>query len=134
MFLPFGEAVLHARSLGLKGEKEWRAWQKNGAPPANGKYPVVYISVKDYTLCYIYISFVFFGLPFVIYIYIYIYIYHLQNNRHIIICLVLALFTHHNHPPHFEEVGENISESETRKRNRILNFTPFVRFDSLYSL
>ena len=22
-------------------------------------------------------------------------------------------------------VGENISESETRKRNRILNFTPF---------
>ena len=36
-----------------------------------------------------------------------------------------ALFTHHNYPPHFEEVGENISESETRKRNRILNFTPF---------
>ena len=36
--------------------------------------------------------------------------------------------------PHFEEVGENISESETRKRNRILNFTPFVRARPSYDV
>ena len=34
-FLPFKEALLHARSLKLKGQKEWRAWCKSGARPAN---------------------------------------------------------------------------------------------------
>ena len=55
---------------------------------------------------------------------------HQQNDRHIIICLVLALFTHHNYPPHSEEVGEN----SLRSRKRVsatassLNFTPFTPF------
>ena len=30
-FLPFDEALLYARSLNLKSEKEWRAWCKSGA-------------------------------------------------------------------------------------------------------
>ena len=34
-FLPFKEALLHARSLNLKGQKEWYAWSKIGARTAN---------------------------------------------------------------------------------------------------
>ena len=34
-FLPFKEALLHARSLKLKGMREWRAWSKSDARPAN---------------------------------------------------------------------------------------------------
>ena len=34
-FLPFKEALLHARSLELTGQKEWEAWCKSGARPAN---------------------------------------------------------------------------------------------------
>ena len=34
-FLPFKEALLHARSLKLKGKNAWRAWCKSGARPAN---------------------------------------------------------------------------------------------------
>ena len=34
-FLPFKEALLHARSLKLKRQKEWAAWCKIGKPPAN---------------------------------------------------------------------------------------------------
>ena len=34
-FLPFKKALLHARSLNLQSEKEWRAWSKSGARPAN---------------------------------------------------------------------------------------------------
>ena len=34
-FLPFGEALLMARSLRLVSEKEWRAWSKSGVRPAN---------------------------------------------------------------------------------------------------
>jgi len=34
-YLPFKEALVFARSLGLKGEKAWRAWRKSGARPAN---------------------------------------------------------------------------------------------------
>ena len=33
--LPFKKALVHARSLNLKSEKEWRAWAKTGARPAN---------------------------------------------------------------------------------------------------
>ena len=34
-FLPFKEALLHARSLNLKSQAEWHAWSKSGARPAN---------------------------------------------------------------------------------------------------
>ena len=34
-FLPFKKALLCARSLKLKSQKEWHAWSKNGARPAN---------------------------------------------------------------------------------------------------
>ena len=34
-FLPFKEALLHARSLKLKGVRGWRTWRKNGERPAN---------------------------------------------------------------------------------------------------
>ena len=34
-FWPFKEALLHARSLKLKGMREWRAWSKSDARPAN---------------------------------------------------------------------------------------------------
>ena len=34
-YLPFDEALVHARSLKLKGNKQWRAWCKNGARPDN---------------------------------------------------------------------------------------------------
>ena len=34
-FLPFEDALAVARSLGLTSEKEWRAWCKSGARPAN---------------------------------------------------------------------------------------------------
>ena len=34
-FLPFVQALEHARSLKLKGFNEWRAWCKSGARPAN---------------------------------------------------------------------------------------------------
>ena len=34
-FLPFKKALLHVRSLKLKGVKEWRAWRKSDARPAN---------------------------------------------------------------------------------------------------
>ena len=34
-FLPFKKALLYARSLKLKGQKDWRAWCKSGARPAN---------------------------------------------------------------------------------------------------
>ena len=34
-FLPFKKALLYARSLKLKGFKEWRDWAKTGARPAN---------------------------------------------------------------------------------------------------
>ena len=34
-FLPFKKALLHARSLKLKGAKQWNAWCKTGARPAN---------------------------------------------------------------------------------------------------
>ena len=34
-FLPFKKALLYARSLKLKGVKEWEAWRKSGARPAN---------------------------------------------------------------------------------------------------
>ena len=34
-FLPFKEALLHARSLKLKDKKEWWAWSQSGARPAN---------------------------------------------------------------------------------------------------
>ena len=34
-FLPFVEALLHARSLKLKGKVEWETWCKNGERPAN---------------------------------------------------------------------------------------------------
>ena len=34
-FLRFKEALLHARSLKLKGRGEWREWHKTGARPAN---------------------------------------------------------------------------------------------------
>ena len=33
-FLPFNKALLHARSLNLKSEKEWRAWCKSGTRPS----------------------------------------------------------------------------------------------------
>ena len=35
LFLPFKEALLHARSLKLKTQKEWNAWSKTSARPAN---------------------------------------------------------------------------------------------------
>ena len=34
-FLPFKKALLYVRSLKLKGVKEWRAWRKTTARPAN---------------------------------------------------------------------------------------------------
>ena len=34
-FLPFKKALLHARSLKLKGSTEWREWSKTSARPAN---------------------------------------------------------------------------------------------------
>ena len=34
-FLPFKKALLHARSLKLKGLNEWRCWAKTGVRPAN---------------------------------------------------------------------------------------------------
>ena len=34
-FLPFMKALLYARSLKLKGTKEWEAWAKSGARLAN---------------------------------------------------------------------------------------------------
>ena len=34
-FLPFKEALLYARSLKLKTQKEWDAWSKSGARPVN---------------------------------------------------------------------------------------------------
>ena len=34
-FLPFDEALLVARSLRLVSQKEWRAWCRSGARPAN---------------------------------------------------------------------------------------------------
>ena len=34
-FLPFKKALLYARSLKLKGQKEWRDWAKTGVRPAN---------------------------------------------------------------------------------------------------
>ena len=34
-FLPFKKALLYARSLKLKSQKEWEAWCKSGARPAN---------------------------------------------------------------------------------------------------
>ena len=34
-FLPFKKALLYARSLKLKSEKDWKAWRKSGARPAN---------------------------------------------------------------------------------------------------
>ena len=34
-FLPFKEALLHARTLNLKGSTEWREWSKTSARPAN---------------------------------------------------------------------------------------------------
>ena len=34
-FLPFKEALLHARALKLKGVKDWQAWCKTDARPAN---------------------------------------------------------------------------------------------------
>ena len=34
-FLPFDEALLHARFLKMKGVKEWKQWCKSGARPAN---------------------------------------------------------------------------------------------------
>ena len=34
-FLPFKEALLHARSLKLKSPKEWKTWCKSGVRPAN---------------------------------------------------------------------------------------------------
>ena len=34
-FLPFTKALLHARSLKLKGQVEWRAWRKTSGRPAN---------------------------------------------------------------------------------------------------
>ena len=34
-FLPFKQAVLHARSLKLKSEKEWREWRKSDLRPVN---------------------------------------------------------------------------------------------------
>ena len=33
--LPFAEALLHARSLKLKGRKEWEAWSKSAVRPAD---------------------------------------------------------------------------------------------------
>ena len=35
LFLPFAEALVVARSLGLASKKEWCAWCKSGARPAN---------------------------------------------------------------------------------------------------
>ena len=34
-FLPFKQALLHARSLKLKANTEWKAWCKGGERPAN---------------------------------------------------------------------------------------------------
>ena len=34
-FLPFGEALVFVRSLGLTGQAEWRAWCKGGVRPRN---------------------------------------------------------------------------------------------------
>ena len=34
-FLPFKEAMLHARSLKLKTQLDWKAWCKSGRRPAN---------------------------------------------------------------------------------------------------
>ena len=34
-FLPFEKALLHARSLKLKGVNEWKAWCKGGTRPVN---------------------------------------------------------------------------------------------------
>ena len=34
-FLPFKEALLHARFLKLKSQKQWEAWRTSGARPAN---------------------------------------------------------------------------------------------------
>ena len=34
-FLPFKEALVYARSLKLKTQKEWVAWRNSGARPAN---------------------------------------------------------------------------------------------------
>ena len=34
-FLPFKQALMHARTLNLKGFKEWRDWATTGARPAN---------------------------------------------------------------------------------------------------
>ena len=34
-FLPFKEALLHARSLNLKTQKQWQAWSKSAKRPAN---------------------------------------------------------------------------------------------------
>ena len=34
-FLPFKKALLYARTLKLKNHKEWQAWTKSGARPAN---------------------------------------------------------------------------------------------------
>ena len=35
LFLPFDEALLVARSLGLAGKVEWKAWCKEGMRPPN---------------------------------------------------------------------------------------------------
>ena len=35
MFMPFTKALLYARSLNLKGHKEWQGWSKSGSRPAN---------------------------------------------------------------------------------------------------
>ena len=35
LFLPFAEALVVARSLGLANQKEWKVWRKSGARPAN---------------------------------------------------------------------------------------------------
>jgi hypothetical protein len=34
-FLPFKMALLYARALNLVGKKDWQAWSKSGARPAN---------------------------------------------------------------------------------------------------
>lgn len=34
-WLPFEQAVQHVRSLGLRTQKDWEAWRKSGARPAN---------------------------------------------------------------------------------------------------
>ena len=34
-FLPFKDALVHARALKLKGVQEWEAWRKSGVRPAN---------------------------------------------------------------------------------------------------